>query len=417
MAPFDMNYFCAYMAIMLANVPVLKKYFDGLYQTDRFRFYKRAKESPLYNSDLMYGGKLETEVTRKRVLGIFLSAQDDENLRDRIRDKIIDYYPPVKDLGFNFSLYRFNALREKFENSSDIKKSAATMINAFFYFSSYIVLCNYGFDTDNKEVQNFYEAIRMDIFRRNELSLEKSIQRIDAVHPKKHIIVPREQRKFYETFQTGNDLMDLIDLCDSLIGNGALINRTQSGIHKERLLASFLNSDHLDVFTMLTLIKLFDTELEVHRLGIVDFLDETPITKEDKDRAMKIVADTFKHFGFEEFKSCSLTAYIMTLLFGVIAKGINDNKNFYFENNNETQYNELEGLIASNDELRAKIKQLQSDLSYQEEYVRILKSQIKDLESNASKNVQDTVQSLNKEITLLERLITELCKRVEFWHQ
>ena len=184
-----------------------------------------------------------------------------------------------------------------------------------------------------------------------------------------------EQRKFYETIQSGNDLMDLIDLYDSLIGYGPLINRTQSGIHKGRLLASFLDPDYLDVFTMLTLMRLFDTELAVHQLSIIDFLDETPITKEDKDRALKIVADNFKRIDFEEFRTCTLTAYIMTLLFGVIAKGISDNKNFYFENNNETQYNELEWIIASNDELQAKVKQLQSDLSYQEEYVRILKSQ------------------------------------------
>lgn len=187
MAPFNMNYFCAYMAIMLANVAVLKKYFDELYQTDRFRFYKRAKESPLYDSELMYGGKLETEVARKRIMGIFLSTQDDENLRDRIRDKIIDYYPPVKKVGVNFSLNLFNTLREKFENSSDVKKSQATMTNVFFYFASYIVLCYYGFDTDNKGVRDLYENIRVDIFRRSKSTFARTIQDIDDIHPKEYL--------------------------------------------------------------------------------------------------------------------------------------------------------------------------------------------------------------------------------------
>lgn len=65
------------------------KSIDGIYNTDRLRFYSTAKASPYYNHSVCDESSILQEYYYKKILGILLEAEKDKNLTELIIKKLI----------------------------------------------------------------------------------------------------------------------------------------------------------------------------------------------------------------------------------------------------------------------------------------------------------------------------------------
>ena len=71
----DVNLFYLFLSDAVTVFPNLVSFFNALYETQKHRFYERARKNSLYNDSLMSDGTLDVEVAMKRTFGILLCSK------------------------------------------------------------------------------------------------------------------------------------------------------------------------------------------------------------------------------------------------------------------------------------------------------------------------------------------------------
>ena len=93
---FNKDLFYLYLSNSMVAFPAFRKFTDKLYETQKCRFYEKAKSNQYYNHTLMSDRSLEMEVSMKRTFGILLCSDEDKHLQKILCDEIFKFWRIVK---------------------------------------------------------------------------------------------------------------------------------------------------------------------------------------------------------------------------------------------------------------------------------------------------------------------------------
>lgn len=183
------NYLFSVISSGLVRNNEIMKDLEKLYMYDRIKYYNAAVSSTCINHIVMKQNTLDREINARKVLGLFLIAETDSNLRDKLirllRKHYADIYNSAKKHNKKDSSNKYKEI-DSFSKEVDSKFYSTI----YFYFSIYRTaeLVNQVSLASILDEINFFEfrnAINADIS--NELEIHKSeIQEIKALLRKKY---------------------------------------------------------------------------------------------------------------------------------------------------------------------------------------------------------------------------------------
>ncbi len=414
MVTFDIDRFYLYLANSWVAYKQERKFIDNLYQSQRFRFYSKARANPLYNDSIVRNSPLEVDVTRRRAFGILLCSQDDKELQTIIIEEFYKLYPPIKKLCAQFSWREYEVLWHEYRNLCIAKNLSANEMNVFVYLVAYVVHCNHGFDTDDVDIQLLYEDAAANITRMFNNATEHLRRAIESIKPKERMTIPREMRKLQETILSGKDINDLVaifqDYCNP---NEGLCLNTRSFKYKQELLEPFWDKYWNDFYMAMMPLMILGLQLQFQDLSLASFFVDVEFSKEERDMGLKIAAYELEALYHEPVSSYRFHLYFQALVFGKVAKFIRECKDFYFANNRETQYDEMKRILLANTALQEENDRLNRTLQDKDRTIRSLQDQIHALSLDLSKDAREAQRPFNDAIVTLQSQVASLQEELE----
>ncbi|UZQ52402.1 hypothetical protein [Clostridium kluyveri] len=334
-----------------------------LYDSDKYRFYKKAKESTAYNIDLVTQVALDKEIHIKKSIGLILCAEEDPDLLKKLIDIVKKYYFKV------YQAYKNASLEIMAELSIDLLRSCTDNIGFKAYQFILMFLIKYA----KERPENFIDQIFL-----------RAIAQ-DVEFAEKHSVIKMDTPKKIEEKET---------LIDGILER---INCNKGNIKSAEDILYCSNKEIADYGQMMAV--LFDFE----KMSISNMLNHIELT--DHDIKEIILAYTLK------YNDKNLERSTNVLLNGILIKSLikayKEVKRLYFENNKETLYLEMQlyedkikELTEENKNLSEKLKKIENEHRAIEE--KLIQSHSTEL-SNVKKGNGETISALNKEIKQLKK--------------
>ncbi|WP_315071201.1 hypothetical protein [uncultured Clostridium sp.] len=131
------NYILANISLSLTRSSEMKREIDKIYMSDELKYYNAAKKSPCINYSIIMQGTLEQEIQARRVLGILVEAEFDNNVRSKVIKLLRKYYPVI----FNSVKKKNNEkLKNKYMKMDIITRNVEARFDAaiYLYFSIHV---------------------------------------------------------------------------------------------------------------------------------------------------------------------------------------------------------------------------------------------------------------------------------------
>lgn len=416
MVLFDISRLYLFMASCWVSFPKERMFIDNLYQSQKIRFYTKAKANPLYSDALIQDRPLETEVTIRRAFSILLCSQDDKELQDNIIEELYKILPSIKNLCAEFHYKKYRILLQEYVTLCATKNFSADEVNMFSLAVTYVIYCNYGFDISNADIECLYqEAAETIAFMGVQASCAMR-EKVESYNPQKSMIIPREFRKLHESILSGKDINDLVSIFEVFCypaRKSVLWMDSLSIKHKQNLLRSISDEHKESCISALTSLEIMGLQFQFQGLSYTSFFNEVVFSKEERNTCLKLVAYELDgaYHGFNPL--FRFDYYVQALVFGKIAKFIKETKDFYFANNKETQYSELEKVLLDKAALQEENEKLNSVLRDKDRSIQSLQSQINALSTDISNGVQEAQRPLNNAIAILQSQVNSLQEEPE----
>lgn len=285
---------------------------DKLYQTNRYKFYKYAKQHKFYTHPIITGGSLLQEEYCKKVLGIIICARKNEDwkLLQKV-DKLINKgyhwtYLYVKNHNKIDVQGFINAYRKKFHNYMD---NSNIPVDYHFIMLLFLAM-NHG-----KEIikDDAYNNMIMGYIKMLEHYEDSSAERISLEK-----LTPEDTGKINVLKNSIYKKYGVIKKFDDL-----------------RVLDKRVASTGIPKFEQCSL--LFDFE----NISSISIFDNINFTEQDIDKILCLYVLSEENLSDTE-KALTFLVNNMYILY--LIKAYKQVKQMYFENNKETMYIELDGL-------------------------------------------------------------------------
>ena len=405
---FNKDLFYLYLSNSMVAFPAFRKFTDKLYETQKCRFYEKAKSNQYYNHTLMSDRSLEMEVSMKRTFGILLCSDEDKHLQKLLCDEIFKFYTPIKYLTEKFSM-------------DDLKKSVKQYLKrqkkmnlyddesiGIFFFVTYIIIHKYGLDCENNEIQQLYTLIELEVNSRAEFAQSPFLKRLNAFNPRNSVTIPRYVKKTKECVTNGNYLTAFIDLINCYVSSAQVPNKYAYELFNS--IEKYITEETMDYKLAMMYCHLLSNVMSAEGYSFSMLLNGRDISKKTQDIVLKITAISLELFKIPKM---NVHYYIVTLLFYMLIENLKDSRSFYFENNSETQFNELMRSSREITALKEEISEKDKIISDNQQYIEALKSQIDNLTSELSKDTKDAVKPLMGEIKMLRTEVSKLQQRLD----
>jgi len=352
----------------LGNNRKIYKDIDRLYQTNKYEFYKAAKEHELYNHQIVTEGSLIQEEYCKKILGIIAGAKDEKTHTEL--DKIIRK-------GYRWTyIYVENHATIKISRylNSFIKKHNGAIddsgIPLDFHFNIMIFL-SLNFQREIIRDEDFNKYISELKFRWDHYQNEQSARvSLDKVEP-----------------ETKNKIKEL---------KSAIFKRYGTFRNFDEMLSRQFEKQNLEQCAFL-----FDYE----NLSSISIFEDIKFTDKDLDEILYLyILSTEKPDITEATKYLIAYMYIKYLI-----KAYKQVKKMYFENNKETMYIELEGLEKSLNSTTEKLFLAKQSLSELQRSYELLEKENKRLKAELEEEKKN-----REELNSLREFIFQLDKEEEF---
>lgn len=413
----DTNLFYLYLSNTVVAFPSLKKFVDDTYETQKYRFYEKAKSNPYYNHTLMSDRTLEMEVSMKRAFGILLCSDEDEQLQKMLSDEFVKVFPRIKPLMEKFVWTAFQKVVQNYMQDAQKKNMTDDELSGVVFFVAYELMHKYGLDCEDKEIQQLFSMVEKDVTGRARYAQSPFVERIDALKVHDMVVVPRHVRKTKETITTGNHLTAFTEWTNVMASGDP--HQSKTAMDMFMALNSYLDAEHDDFWAAQIYCGIMGDIMSMDGYSISMLLNNKDITKEEQERIFKIVAKGISFgtkglpFSSNEMPKIQVQQYVVGLLFYMLIKNLKESRNFYFENNSETQFNELlrseREIVALKEELSEQSKAV----SDKQRYIDALQAQIDQLTAELSKDTKDAVKPLMGEISLLRSEVSKMQQRLD----
>ncbi|MCK9470671.1 MAG: hypothetical protein M0Q88_02830 [Bacilli bacterium] len=362
-----------FIAFSLSTNPIIKKDLDKLYEEYKYKAYNAAKKSKYYTSSLLTDGSIEREVASRRALGLIELNKDKqyENLSQSILDMFIKGWK---------GLYLYVEKCEFIDIDYIFKNILVNQPDDDYYV---------GFNTALLLFSSIFEKDIMPIEFRNDMigflysyieHVEKGNKRFsfDSIKNDKELFEKAKniKNRFYEYFKQLTNTCDLVDI-----------------VIDDEELAKYCRAINM----------IFD----VDKMMLSSMSDNAKINERD---VIELAGLYFIHYKNQNrLESAKFILFGLHLKYAIKSyKGL---KEFYFKNNKETAFIELERheehiniLKKENSSLNRQIEVLKhnNDMLRKEYKENIEKENI--LLKQEIQKLKNTIHGLEKEKIELEKL-------------
>ncbi|MGV8167509.1 MAG: hypothetical protein ACLKAL_08680 [Alkaliphilus sp.] len=352
-----------FVAEALATNKKIEKDINELYKKNKYEAYKKAKESTFYNHTMLCEGSIEREVLNKRVLGLILLEKEDikEGVMNIIKKgwmKLYNYIITKKEIDLKKIMQKF------FDpNKNDDE------INAIITISLIIAQTHKINVKENTEFASF-------LIRRKDHYEEKDINKSTRF---KHATLDKNlktkskelKNRIFAEHISIKKIQDMYDIQDPKI------------------------KGHVDILSMI-----FDTE----DIMFPSLTQHIPLLSKDIEELTALYYIKNKNQNKEEASKFLITGIYIKFMI----KAYKEIKNYYFKNNKETMYFEIEKkeeeiytLSQENIFLTKENKKLKEEISR-------LKKEYKESIERENIQIKSTLKKKEKEIERLKQQETEL---------
>lgn len=356
---------------------------DKLYKTNKYKFYKSAKEHELYNHHIIKEGSLAEEEYCKKILGIIIEAVEDEIIYNEVQDLIkkgFKYAWSYLQNNSKIDLGEFaNAFTRKHKGFKDKYNNS---------IESYIVIVLFV------ALNNQLELVQGDFF--NEFlgnlkerwkhydSADRSRIALDKISKEDKETIKHLKQEIYNKFGAIRNFDDIL--------NGQFESKN---IDQSAFLFDFEDISSISIFKD---IKFTNKDIE-EILYLYVIANEN--LKENQDKGLYTIINLIDDKIVED----AARFLISKMYTKYMIKAYKEVKQTYFKNNKETMFIELEGLETSLDSMTAKfILEKHKHETLLEEYTLIEKENIRlAAELEEEKRNREELNSLREFIFNLDK--------------
>lgn len=343
----------------------VRKAIDKIYKSNRYEFYKYAKESAFYNNTVITGGDIITEEYARKALGIFLYVFDKQD--EKVLKQIINaikknkYYKIADNYAVNCDTWEFESFAEFMNektNGEFIDKIDTDLFNSISLIGLFLAR-TYG--KEIKENEGFRRFMGM-------------LHDLETVYTKPNPVLKKDvlaKALMHKLFGTSKE------------ERGYHVWRIWNVKHKPEELPGvssvgvLFNLQHLETSCLERDVKVTDKDVEAI-FKAFEFFKRGPASAKDTD------------------------VLLILYYFTVLLKAYNQVKEEFFKNNKETMFAEIEAVEKEKEALRIEKNRL-------EEENKRLRSELKSIQ-----NQTHTIQKLEQDIEKMkEQLKAEQAKNAE----
>jgi hypothetical protein len=369
-----------------------------IYDQDKFKYYKKAKESSLYGDLDIQKASLEREVNIKRILGIILCSEEDDALRLQltklIKNHFPEYYYPIKK----------NSTKDLYKSIKRIPETGDVILNkAIYRIPYYIIRLLYGFGLGSEIFQLLINAVENDF----EYEEEWTPFTKDTESDKDTLEGIAKYGALFSNFKSCKDVIDFFDA------------NNNDKLDKSRFSRSSKEFQEIIINTGPFIHNLFDLQHQnLERLTNTIPLDETELKE-----ILSTIVYFDKHYTENVINKDTLLFiyYLFAIDISTFIKEFKLDKEFYRQNNQETQYLEMEHLIDQNinfgkeiADAKQKILMLQSTNNDWERKINKAKTDVEKFLHDQIKGQQSEIKRLRIELEAEKRKNEEVKVLREF---
>lgn len=462
----DIDLFLMYVSNSFICVPRLKTFFDDLYKTDKIRFYDKARNHELYSREMFSDKNLEMEVSMRRIFGILLCCLEDEELLNKVIKAIEKEYLWMKNLSKKFNKPEYMKKMEELASEFNTNGKSPEAINAPCFIFLFLMFAKKGYNITKDDIWQLYFYITHFDEERNVYELSKYLERLDRIDYTKNLTLTKEFKKFFNACVSGAQICYLIDGAEDYMNHNPMIYSYTKSFNKllDDACIDKTGNNYLTEKVYRNVCLLSDV-LEMNGLSIVELLWNYKTDETERERLLKIIsmkngilnagkrtiAENINISGFDKVTSKSLqlienenpelankvrkifqtgmtdellsikedtesrmltSDYVMVFMFDLLAKIVKANRDFYFKNNSETEYYEIQKYQDKTADMELEIEKFNSALSEKDKEIDFLKKQIEDLKNAESKETKDIVKPYNEEISFLNKQVEDLKEKL-----
>lgn len=343
----------------LATNKKIEKDIAKLYEKYKYKAYKLAKNSELYNHPMICDGNIWKEIAGKRVLGLLLLSDINEDVSKELMQIIKKGWLKLYNFLINKKEISLKKVYEIFFNKSITDDE----INAILVIT--LLICNiYNIKIRQDETYNFCittlqrrlihykENSNIERFCYNNLSKELR-QKAKSI-----------KNRFFENYGIIKTTQNIYDIKDELLYN------------------------YIDKLSMI-----FDTE----NMMFLSMTGNAKVSNKDLEEIAALYYMLYRNQNKEKSAKFIITG----LMIKYLIKAYKEVKEYYFQNNKETLYIELE-------ELENQIKYLKNENSKVKRENKNLKNEIKYLRNKYKVGLEKKIIELEKQITEQQKVIEGL---------
>jgi hypothetical protein len=396
----------------LCFVPFFAEPITEFYKANKFELYEIAKNSPFYNYKIFGDKRLFSEITMRRIFAVLLISKE----RDDARELFISLFkecPKTKTLAQHIEDGNIKGCESILEDALrtyeniDRNLIVSTCLCYTYFF--------YGDISNNEFAETLFKYVYGHTFSRFMDCTNVTKQQVDStkVHDKMKVV--RECRKAFEYINSGEQLLELLDIGDGWFNPAVQQKLSENHLTIDKVVKTapaykaMLYSNYPpvvnDIQAAMVIISSLSQIMEYNDLSLTTYIQDIKLSTEDKDAITRLVANIYSPYGADVL---SLDYLVMVSCIYLFAKVFKETREFYMTNNSETEFFELKKYIDENDLL----KKCLAELEDKNNAVLSENEKLNDIISELKKSKNDTHEDLLKpyveEIELLKAKVSTL---------
>lgn len=399
--------FLAQLSFALNRIPKAVEKFELLYKERPEFYYQSALLDEYYNSKLINDGDLRTDIVKRKIYSVLLSAEADNSLKSRICEILYSLNPKFKPLveKLDISLVEFLEVEQ---NS-----------NILFHIIAYLIMQKHGKD-QRTHVFNYIIAITKqndilcDRYMDTTWRLSETADVIDKDLFKYVRFEDENVWKIIKTISTCDDLHTFADYCNYII-LGQEKNRFGSQQTLTAIEKIWSSDQSLAQFALLRagiIMQWFSLIANVNGISTSEFCANMVIDSKKRRDLLSLLVSYYAQKPDAPQPLVTIDSYVAACIFYFLMERIADGKKLYFENNNETMYSHVSALETRIEEQKSELNEQKETIAKKDEEIAILHNEIEVLSSAASKEDKAILKPYLDENAQLRKQIRELENKI-----
>ena len=410
----DYDLFYIYLADAMSTIPSMTEFIEQQYLKDKFLYYSTAIASPQYHSTLMTDGDLEKEVLTKRAFGILLAARSNDELRVKLCNLFIAYFPPMRKLKKAFTVDVYKQLDHQYQNQIRANRESPFKSRYFRFFGAYVVDNYFGLNhKSNEHIITVKAVLISEIIDSEKANQAKLTEKIQAINAREYIKTPAYFRGFKELIQDEEDIQNLFLI---LRGYPDAMIRCEHD-RKFAKLYEFIMSNLHEVEQQRLIVyccRIMDA-LALSGKNLENLISRQKLSQEELSLVFNLVSSSYKQEKEAAGHLVEIHAsdYLLEIIIYLVAKAIHNDRDFYYQNSAESPFIETKAAQKENAELKELLKSSKEEHSALLQQVGNLNNQIDLLKQELLKEERDAAKPLLGEISVLKGYIATLESKLQ----